>query len=643
MPSLRVAARRTDEAPCPPGRARLALGLGGTATRRRVHRADGPRRRPPFLPTPRPRTRRARSPAPGEGGRGAIAEICATHSSAALWQRAGAAYGVPWQVLAAINKIESNFGRNMGPSSAGAVGWMQFMPVDVAPLGHGRRRRRHSGPLESDDAIYSRGALPRRGRRRDRHLAAQSSPTTTRTGTWTRFCSSRSCIRAGRRRRDAGYARPPQVSAPTQPRTGHGASWKLARAPRGRGTRRERAALLAPARQRAAPLRRPRSQARHAAAGRDAAALRGRVADLCAARPRRDRRSTVARAGAGASFAPAAGTLLAAPVYAGNYVFPVGGGPGAVCVGARPPRLSGGRYRGAARAHRSTRSPTPGRSGSRRRAACGIGLTMRPRRADVDVLPPAVPRRRRHRGRALAAGSAGRPRRLDRTLDRPAPPPPAQPADARTRRSRRGSSAFAGSAFRWQARPGAPARRAPAVVFAVPYSRRGHRTIGRPLHPVGGWSCARPVPAEGVSMGSPSLLPRVVAVAAGILLFARAQTITAGSGADGKKPQSKPETARGVVEPTRPRRARRPPARSFVFAKGMLEESGFGWQGAAGSVRRLRRPTASPTQSPTARCARHRHRLPRSRFSSPRNGGYPEQVGKSRRRLAVRRLRPGAS
>ena len=46
----------------------------------------------------------------------------------ALWVRAGAAYGIPWQVLAAINKIESNFGRNMGPSSAGAVGWMQFMP-----------------------------------------------------------------------------------------------------------------------------------------------------------------------------------------------------------------------------------------------------------------------------------------------------------------------------------------------------------------------------------------------------------------------------------------------------------------------------------------------------------------------------------
>ena len=40
----------------------------------------------------------------------------------ALWRQAGATYGIPWQVLAAINKIESNFGRNMGPSSAGAIG-----------------------------------------------------------------------------------------------------------------------------------------------------------------------------------------------------------------------------------------------------------------------------------------------------------------------------------------------------------------------------------------------------------------------------------------------------------------------------------------------------------------------------------------
>jgi len=52
-----------------------------------------------------------------------------------IWQRAGAAYAVPWQVLGAINKVESNWGRNMGPSSAGAVGWMQFMPSTWARWG----------------------------------------------------------------------------------------------------------------------------------------------------------------------------------------------------------------------------------------------------------------------------------------------------------------------------------------------------------------------------------------------------------------------------------------------------------------------------------------------------------------------------
>src|SRR5437016_4189411 len=52
-----------------------------------------------------------------------------------IWQAAGQAYGVPWSVLAAINKVESGFGQNMGPSSAGAIGWMQFMPDTWASWG----------------------------------------------------------------------------------------------------------------------------------------------------------------------------------------------------------------------------------------------------------------------------------------------------------------------------------------------------------------------------------------------------------------------------------------------------------------------------------------------------------------------------
>src|SRR5213596_1067635 len=72
-----------------------------------------------------------------------------------LWQRAGAAYGIPWQVLAAINKVESNWGRNMGPSSAGAVGWMQFMPSTWDRWGVDADGDRIAGPWNADDAITS--------------------------------------------------------------------------------------------------------------------------------------------------------------------------------------------------------------------------------------------------------------------------------------------------------------------------------------------------------------------------------------------------------------------------------------------------------------------------------------------------------
>ena len=73
----------------------------------------------------------------------------------ALWLHAGASYGIPWQVLAAINKIESNFGRNMGPSSAGAVGWMQFMPDTWLRWGMDGNGDGIADPWNPDDAIHS--------------------------------------------------------------------------------------------------------------------------------------------------------------------------------------------------------------------------------------------------------------------------------------------------------------------------------------------------------------------------------------------------------------------------------------------------------------------------------------------------------
>ncbi|MBD0291114.1 MAG: lytic murein transglycosylase [Thermoleophilia bacterium] len=73
----------------------------------------------------------------------------------ALWRSAGSAYGVPWEVLAAINKIESDFGRNMGPSSAGAVGWMQFLPSTWMRWGVDANGDGIADPWNAEDAIYA--------------------------------------------------------------------------------------------------------------------------------------------------------------------------------------------------------------------------------------------------------------------------------------------------------------------------------------------------------------------------------------------------------------------------------------------------------------------------------------------------------
>lgn len=44
-----------------------------------------------------------------------------------IYQEAGEQYGVPWHILAAIHKVETDFGRNLSVSSVGATGHTQFM------------------------------------------------------------------------------------------------------------------------------------------------------------------------------------------------------------------------------------------------------------------------------------------------------------------------------------------------------------------------------------------------------------------------------------------------------------------------------------------------------------------------------------
>lgn len=46
----------------------------------------------------------------------------------AVMQQADAICGLPWQILAAVAKVESGFGSNMATSSAGAIGYGQFLP-----------------------------------------------------------------------------------------------------------------------------------------------------------------------------------------------------------------------------------------------------------------------------------------------------------------------------------------------------------------------------------------------------------------------------------------------------------------------------------------------------------------------------------
>ncbi len=55
----------------------------------------------------------------------------------AFYVEAGAAFGVPWQHLAAINLVETGMGRIRGTSTAGAQGPMQFLPATWAAYGGG--------------------------------------------------------------------------------------------------------------------------------------------------------------------------------------------------------------------------------------------------------------------------------------------------------------------------------------------------------------------------------------------------------------------------------------------------------------------------------------------------------------------------
>ena len=251
----------------------------------------------------------------------------------ALWHRAGATYGIPWQVLASINKIESNFGRNMGPSSAGAVGWMQFMPTTWLRWGTDANGDGIADPWSPEDGIFSAA----------RYLAAAGGRTDIERGVFAynhadwyvrqvldlaalygngngmiTFTLDRMQVNLDAARKEVTRANETLVDA-----------IRTARAAR----RVERSQLASAARTKLFSARLDREKRAFQAGLRTYAATqavkekRGLLEDAKAA-------LDAARAGAApASMAPQAGLLLGTPSYAGGYAFPVGGGPGVVSVG----------------------------------------------------------------------------------------------------------------------------------------------------------------------------------------------------------------------------------------------------------------------------------------------------------------------
>jgi murein DD-endopeptidase MepM/ murein hydrolase activator NlpD len=266
-----------------------------------------------------------------------------------LWQQAGAQYDVPWQVLAAINKIESNFGRNMGPSSAGAIGWMQFMPSTWLRWGVDANGDGVADPWNASDAIFSAA----------RYLAAAGAPG--------------DLYRAVFAYNHADWYVHEVLSLASLYQGNGTVAFSLDRMQQALDAARQ-AVVRASARLR-------RAQAREARAKllSDRLALEPAVAQAAnaLAAARRD----LARAqhdSAAASFAPAASDLLGGPSYSSGYVFPVGGGPGIVsashthhdypAVDIAAPAGSPVYALADAVVERAWSTPDP---------RCGIGLTIR--------------------------------------------------------------------------------------------------------------------------------------------------------------------------------------------------------------------------------------------------------------------------
>jgi murein DD-endopeptidase MepM/ murein hydrolase activator NlpD len=381
----------------------------------------------------------------------------------ALWQRAGSAYGIPWQVLGAINKIESNFGRNMGPSSAGAVGWMQFMPDTWLRWGMDANGDRFSDPWDPEDAVYAAA----------RYLAAAGAREDLRRGifaynhaNWYVDDVLELAKTFGDGGGEAAFALDglaEELRAAELKIVETSEALVAARAEE-RTAARVETRLVALVERQELFSERLAAEKRATLAGVEHARWSARVAQLGLELRQAEEELAAARARSqAAGFDEGAGMLLAAPSFSGDYVFPVGGGAAQVSVAATHHDYPAADIAAPAGSPLYALADSVVRTAwARPDARCGIGLTIETGDGLVwTYCHLAYLERTVRRGVRLEAGApvglvGSTGHSTGPHLHLQLQPPTVYP------QSQAWFQSFAGSAFRWQGEP--PPLAAPAAV-----------------------------------------------------------------------------------------------------------------------------------------------------------------------------------